>query len=93
MIGNGNREECQSNNYESVIKHPILTYFGLWVVRKKNENQKQHLNQSQETIATKWPSIVQACKIHSFLPPAAWCFLYGSVPSLSTRDQYHTTRG
>jgi len=44
---NSNNKLEQTNNYESVIKHPILTYFGLWVVRKKNENQKQHLNQSQ----------------------------------------------
>ena len=46
---NSNNKLEPSINYEALIKHLILIYFGLWVVRKKNENQKQHLNQSQET--------------------------------------------
>jgi hypothetical protein len=46
---NSNNKLEPSINYEALIKHLILIYFGLWVVKKKNENQKQHLNQSEET--------------------------------------------
>lgn len=75
-------------NYEAVIKHPILTYFRLWVVRKRNENQKQHLNQSQETINNSDKMVIHSPGLQNplFPSPAAWCFLYGRVPSLSIRD-------
>lgn len=78
MVGKGNTKKNvysnnkleQSNNYEAVIKHPILPYFRLWVVRKKNENQKQHLNQSQETINNSEEMVIHSRGLQNPLFPS-----------------------